>query len=171
MLSNLFKVLGCVFLVGCQSLPAIKTVSKVDLNRFMGDWYVIAAIPTFIEKAPYGPIESYALNTDGSIATTFRFRQGGADGPLKVYQPTGYVVANTGNAEWRMQFLWPFKSEYLIAHLDAQYSETIIARNKRDYVWIMARTPTLSDTRYQGLVKQVQDMGYDTQKLVKFPHP
>jgi len=40
-----------------------------------------------------------------------------------------------------MQFLWPFKAEYLIAYVDPDYSETIIARNNRDYVWIMARTP------------------------------
>ncbi len=171
MIAKIFKVIGCAFLVGCQSLPPVATVPQVDLKRFMGDWYVIAAIPTFIEKQPYGPVERYVLNSDGTIATTFTFRQDGANGPLKQYQPTGFVVPDRGNAEWRMQFVWPFKSEYLIAHVDDQYTETIIARNKRDYVWIMARTPAISAEKYRSLVQQVEGMGYDIQKLVKFPHP
>ncbi|MGB5735066.1 MAG: lipocalin family protein, partial [Thiohalocapsa sp.] len=47
------------------------TVAKVDLERFMGDWYVVANIPTFVEKGAHNPVESYALNPDGTIATTF----------------------------------------------------------------------------------------------------
>jgi apolipoprotein D and lipocalin family protein len=69
-----------------------------------------------------------------------------------------------------MQFIWPIKAEYLIAHVDENYSETIIARNARDYVWIMARTPHLSEEAYQALVKKVSDMGYDMQKLRRVPH-
>ena len=53
----------------------------------------------------------------------------------------GTVVPGTGNAVWGMQFIWPIKAEYVISYLDAGYSETIIARSKRDYAWIMARTP------------------------------
>jgi rhodanese-related sulfurtransferase len=68
-----------------------------------------------------------------------------------------------------MQFIWPIKAEYVISHLDADYTETIIARSARDYVWIMARTPVIDDARYAVLVKKVADMGYDTSKLVKVP--
>jgi rhodanese-related sulfurtransferase len=68
-----------------------------------------------------------------------------------------------------MQFIWPIKAEYVISHVDADYTETIIARSARDYVWIMARTPTIDDQRYAALVKKVADMGYDLSKLVKVP--
>ena len=57
--------------------PEMKTVDYVDLERFMGDWYVIANIPTFLEKGAHNAVESYALNDDGTIATTFVFRDGG----------------------------------------------------------------------------------------------
>ena len=65
-------------LIGCQSatLPPLKTVANVDLPRFMGDWYVIANIPTFIEKGAHNAVESYRLDKDGTIATTFTFRAG-----------------------------------------------------------------------------------------------
>ena len=136
----------------------------------MGDWYVIACIPTFIETEAYNAIESYQLEKDGSINTTFVFRKGGFDGPKKRYNPRGFVVENTGNSVWGMQFLWPFKSEYIIAYLDQNYNNTIIARNDRDYVWIMARTPIINDSQYQELTKKIANLGYDLSKLRKVPH-
>ncbi len=150
--------------------PQIATVPQVDIQRFMGSWYVIAAIPTAIETESFNAIESYKLDDDGTIATTFTFNKGSLDGKVKTYNPRGFVVENSGNARWGMQFIWPIKAEYLIAHVDENYTETIIARNARDYVWIMARTPHLSDEAYQGLVQKVSDMGYDMQKLRRVPH-
>jgi len=153
-----------------QNLSPIIPVSYVNLNQFIGDWYVIACIPTVIETEAYKAIESYQLEKDGSINTTFVFRKGGFDGPEKRYNPRGFVVENTGNAVWGMQFIWPFKSEYIIAYLDKDYTSTIIARNARDYVWIMARTPFINDSRYQELTKIVANLGYDVSKLRKVPH-
>ena len=150
--------------------PQIATVPQVDIKRFMGPWYVIAAIPTAIETESFNAIESYKLDDDGTIATTFTFNKGSLDGKVKTYNPRGFIVENSGNARWGMQFIWPIKAEYLIAHVDENYSETIIARNARDYVWIMARTPHLSDEAYQALVQKVSDMGYDLKKLRRVPH-
>jgi len=174
---NIFKKLIIMtflasLLAGCAStsLPQIATVPLVDLPKFMGPWYVIAAIPTAIETEAFNAIESYQLNKDGTIATTFTFNKGSLDGKLKTYNPRGFVVKNTGNARWGMQFVWPIKAEFLIAYLDDAYSKTIIARNARDYVWIMAREAHLSDAEYAALVQKVADMGYDTSKLRKVPH-
>jgi len=168
LLAGLFTALisGCA----SQNLSPVKPVSSVNLNQFMGDWYVIACIPTVIETKAYNAIESYHLEKDGSINTTFVFRKGGFDGPEKRYNPRGFVVENTGNAVWGMQFIWPFKSEFIIAYLDKDYTSTIIARNARDYVWIMARTPFINDSQYQELTKIVANLGYDVSKLRKVPH-
>lgn len=147
----------------------LATIPSVDLPRFMGDWYVIAHIPTFIEADAYDAVEHYELRPDGTIATTFTFRKGGSDGPLKTYKPVGYVRDQVTHATWGMQFLWPFKAEYLIAYLNAGYTQTIIARSARDYVWIMARTPTISQADYDQDVARVAAFGYDTSKLRKVP--
>ena len=136
----------------------------------MGDWYVIAVIPTFIETDAYNAVESYVLNKDGSIKTTFTFNKGSLTGPKKVYEPKGFVVENTGNALWGMQFIWPIKAEYRIAYLNEDYTQTIIARNARDYVWIMARSPTISAEDDEKLVAFVKKLGYDTQQLRRVPH-
>lgn len=160
-----------ILLSGCASstMKPIPLVKQVDLNKFMGDWYVIAAIPTAIEKEVYNGIENYKLNADGTIATTFTFYKGGFDGPYKKYEPKGFVVKGTGNALWGMQFIWPIKAEYRIVFLDAAYQRTIIARNARDYLWIMARTPEISDSEYKEMTDSAASFGYDLSKLRKVP--
>lgn len=158
---------------GCASAPSrppIPTVPQVDLPRFMGDWYVIAHIPTFIEREAFDAVESYALAPDGTIATTFTFRAGAHDGPAKRYTPTGFVRDRATNATWGMRFVWPFKAEFLIAHLDAGYTQTIIARSARDYVWVMARTPTIPEADYAAHVERLRAWGYDVSKLRRVPH-
>lgn len=158
-------------LTGCATVPKdpLPTAPNVNLQRFMGDWYVIAHIPTPIEKEAFNAIERYDLAPDGTIATTFTFRKGAFDGPARKYTPTGFVRDRVNNSTWGMQFIWPIKAEFLISYLDENYSQTVIARNARDYVWIMARTPTIPDADYQRLVATLAAWGYDTQKLRKVP--
>jgi len=135
----------------------------------MGDWYVIANIPTFIEKDAYNAIESYRLDDDGTVATTFRFNKGSLDGPLKEYHPRGFIKDKKSNAVWGMQFIWPFKAEYRIIFLSENYSRTVIGRSKRDYVWIMAREPAIPDEEYNAISGFLQEQGYDIKKLQKVP--
>ena len=162
-------VLSLLALAGCSAAPSLPTVANVDIPRFMGDWYVIANIPTFMEQGAHNAVESYRLDADGSIATTFTFRKDAFDGPEKVMRPRGFVHDTGSNAVWGMQFWWPFESEYLIAYLDEGYTRTVIARSKRDYVWIMARTPTIPDDEYEALRQFVAGLGYDVAKLQKVP--
>ena len=164
-------LLPCLLLLtGCAtSLPPLKTVEKVDLKRYMGPWYVIAAIPTFIETEAYNAIEDYRLKPDGTIDTVFTFNQGGFEGPPKRYNPRGFVVDRVNNSTWGMQFIWPFKAEFLITYLSPDYSQTVIGRNQRDYVWIMARTPQIPEADYQRLLTELAAQGYDLNKLRKVP--
>ena len=155
----------------CQAAPPpLETVDHVDLDRFMGDWYVIANIPTFLEKGAHNPVESYRLDEDGAIATTFSFNADGFDGEKKVYHPRGFIKDTQSNAEWGMQFLWPIKADYRIVYLDTNYQYTVIGRNNRDYVWIMARSPEISAQKYIELENFVASLGYNPQLLEKAPH-
>jgi apolipoprotein D and lipocalin family protein len=154
-------------LTGCKTVETLPAVDYVDLERFMGDWHVIANIPTFIETQAYNPTESYRLNQDGTVATTFAFNKGGFDEEKKEYHPTGFITEGSGNAVWGMQFLWPFKADYRIVYLDDDYEKTIIGRNRRDYVWIMARSPEITKAEYDELVARVRAMGYSTELLKK----
>ena len=156
---------------GCASTqPAITPVASVDLPRFMGDWYVIAHIPSMMERDAYDAIETYRLDGDGKIRTTFRQRKGSFDAAIETMEPVGTVVEGTNNAVWGMQFVWPIKAEYVIVDLAPDYSRTIIGRSKRDYVWLMARTPQLPEPELQAAIVRIKALGYDTSKLRMVPH-
>ena len=157
-------------LTACAAKEAeMRTVDYVDLERFMGDWYVIANIPTFLEKGAHNAVETYALNDDGTIATTFTFRAKSFDGKQKEYNPKGFITDTQTNATWGMRFIWPIKADYRIVYLDEDYSMTIIGRQKRDFVWIMAREPEISDGDYQRLLGIVESLGYDMSKVERVP--
>ena len=170
-LAHLLLSPALAVLAACQSTghPAMPTVEKVDLPRFMGDWYVIANIPTLLERGAYNAVESYALDADGSIATTFTFNDGSFDGKRKQYHPRGFIRDRQSNALWGMQFVWPIKADYRITYLNGDYTQTVISRQRRDYVWIMARTPQIPPADYERLVELVEQQGYDISKLQRVP--
>ena len=162
---NLILIVPAMTLSACSTSTPIRTVPKVDLERFMGDWYVIANIPTFIESKAHNAVESYELVSDKQVATTFRFNQGSFDGPVKTYRPTGFVSDDPSNAIWGMQFIWPIKADYRVIYLNEDYTQTVIGRNRRDYVWIMARTPSIPAADYAAIIDLVTDQGYDAAKI------
>ena len=168
--NTLLTLSGFALVTACQAAPPpLETVDYVDLERFMGDWYVIANIPTFVEKGAHNAVESYRLDDDGTIATTFTFRKDGFDGKEKAYHPRGFVRDTVTNAEWGMQFVWPFKGDYRIVYLSEDYSTTIIGRNKRDYVWLMSRDPEMPESEYQAAVQFISGAGYDVSELQRVP--
>lgn len=166
---SITAVLAALLMSACASEPPLETVDYVDLERFMGDWYVIANIPTFIEKGAHNAVETYSLNDDGSIATRFTFRADSFDGEQKEYNPTGFVTDSESNAVWGMRFIWPVKADYRVIYLDDNYSVTVIGRNKRDFVWLMAREPEIPRKTYEELVAFIAAVGYDTSKLRRVP--
>ncbi len=164
-------LIGALLLAGCraeQHAP-LALAEDVDLSRFMGDWYVIANIPTFIEEGAHNAVESYRRAEDGTVETTFTFRADGFDGEQKRYTPRGFVREGTGNAVWGMRFVWPVKADYRIAYVDEDYTQTVIGREARDYVWIMAREPAIPDADYQRLLAFLAEQGYDVSQVRKVP--
>jgi len=159
-------IAGC----GSRNVKPIPPVAHLDLPRFMGDWYVIAHIPSFPERYAFDAVESYELRPDGRIQTTFRYRNKAFDAPLKTMHPVGTVKPGTGNAVWGMQFVWPIQAEYVVVHVDDDYSQTIVGRSARDYAWIMARTPRISPQDYEAHLQRLRELGYDLAGLRLVPH-
>ena len=151
-------------------MEKLKTVEYVDIERFMGDWYVISNIPTFIEKRATNAVESYRLNNKREIETTFTFHQDSPQGDKKIYKPKGFIKNKKTNAEWRMQFLWPFKMPFMIIDLDENYNYTVIGVPNRKYVWIMSRRPSLDSSIYNTIIDKLKDVGYDVKQIKKVTH-
>ncbi len=83
------------------------TADYVDMDRFLGDWYVIAIIPTVFEREIANGVENYSLTPEGEIRVRYSFRKKTPQGKEKVMYQRGWVVDRKTNAEWRVRPLWP----------------------------------------------------------------
>jgi apolipoprotein D and lipocalin family protein len=158
-------------LTGCSTVKPPPTVSKVDLPRFMGDWYVVGGILTPFEKGAYHAVETYTLDDQGDIPTTYTFHKGSFDGPKKTFTNKAFVHNRETFAEWRIQFLWPFRFPYLVIYLDEDYLSTAISTDDKKYLWIMSRTPQMNPRHFEEIMALVTDLGFDTNKIVSVPQP
>ncbi|HCR79873.1 MAG TPA: hypothetical protein DIW42_09795, partial [Alcanivorax sp.] len=70
---------------------------------------------------------------------------------------------------WGMRFIWPFRADFRVLYVDDAYRTTIIGRQKRDYLWIMARRPQVSEDTLQRLIQVAADRGYDTSRIQRVP--
>lgn len=157
-------------LMGCAQVGTpIKMVDQVDLPRFMGRWYVVGIIPTRLERGNHNPVETYRLDRDGNVCTWYRYRVDGLDSPVKLLHSTGLVVPGTGNAEWKVRFFGLFKAQYKVGWLAPDYSQVLIVRDARDYLWYMARTPTVTEVDWQAMLERARGMGYDPSRIERVP--
>ncbi len=150
-------------------LPPVKTVAKVELERFMGDWFVFAHIPYALEKGKVGTLDRYALRPDGKIDNIFLFRKGSLDAPLQAWNGVAWVHNRETNAEWRVQFVWPLRVPYLIIDLDPNYQWSVIGYPNRKLAWVLSRQTTLDEKTYAGILDRLAKQGYDTSLLRKVP--
>lgn len=165
---TLLLLLGGCASTGKAPLPA---VAPFELERFMGDWYVIASIATWFERDGFAAVETYRLREGVSppqVDVLFRFRRGSFDAPVRTLTSTGFVDPQNP-AEWKIQFFWPVRLDYRVIHVDPGYRFTVIARRARDYVWVMARTPQIEPEDYEDLVEVIREAGYDPSELRRIP--
>lgn len=162
--------LAMLLTAGCANARApIAPVPVPDLSRFMGRWYVIASIPTRYERGGHNPVETYRLGPDGAICTWFRMRPGSLDAPVKLLHSSASVVPGTGNGQWRVHLFAFLGAQYVVGWLDPGYSQVMVVRDARDYLWYMARTPRVDEADYQAMLARAAAMGYDTARIIRAP--
>ncbi|HKK17034.1 MAG TPA: lipocalin family protein [Opitutales bacterium] len=156
---------------GCASSNnPLPSANEVDLEKFMGVWFVHGYTPILVDKNAHNAVEHYYLNEKNEVETTYRFRDGGFDGELKTYTPTGFPEkGHPSHARWKMQFIWPFKSDYVIIHVSEDYQSTIIGHPSRKYAWIMDRAHEMDAETYEAHLKKLEAAGYDTAVVQRLP--
>ncbi|WP_205596446.1 lipocalin family protein [Wenzhouxiangella sp. XN201] len=165
-----FSILALLALSGCAMMrggPPLETVERVDLERYMGQWYVIANIPYFGERGNVAGRAIYRLREDGRIDDIYRYRDGSFDAPEEEMKGVAWVVDEETNAQWKVQFYWPIRFGYYIIGLDEAYEWAVVGHPSREYAWIMAREPELSNARYQALLDLLEASGFEASQLQK----
>ena len=153
-----------------EKMPNQMLVPKLDLDRFMGKWYVHGHSPTFLDKNAYAATEVYEKGEDGKILTTYSFRKGSLDGKQKTYRPVGQVYDTQSNAEWRMKFFGILNAPYYILYVDNEYETTVIGHPNKEMAWIMSRTPEMSDQLYGRLKSELSKRDYKLGDFRRIPH-
>jgi apolipoprotein D and lipocalin family protein len=146
--------------MGGDGRPALTTAQKIDLQRYMGAWYVIANIPYFAERGKVATRDVYQLDTDGNIDTTFVYRKS-FDSPEQTVSSLGVVQPGTNNAYWIVRFFWLIRADYLIVDIAPDYSWVLVGQPSRKLGWILARDPAMGDTQYASLVEKFHRVGYE----------
>jgi apolipoprotein D and lipocalin family protein len=166
--------LGMLCAAGCARttterlhLPALETVAHVDLGRYLGTWYEIASFPQSFQRGCTGTTATYTLRADGQLDVVNRCRLGSLDGKEKVAVGRARLVDPATNAKLEVSFFRPFWGPYWIIDLSQDYSYAVVGHPGRDYLWILSRTPTMSEATYQTIVTRLQAQGYETSRLVR----
>ncbi|MDB5991246.1 MAG: lipocalin [Herbaspirillum sp.] len=158
-------------------LPAfaqqVETAASVDLTRYAGRWYEIARFPNSFQKQCIGNITAdYRLMLDHTIEIANRCKM--ADGSLDLAVGQARVIDKTGNAKLQVSFAPAWLSwipmvwgDYWVLELDKNYSVATVGSPDRQYLWILSRTPTISEADYESRVDNATKQGFDTSKLIK----
>ena len=149
-----------------DALPPVETVKAVDIARYMGKWFEIAAFPQRFQKGCHCTTAKYELAPKGTVRVVNTCRRGGADGKVSRAKAKGWVVPGSGNARLKVQFFWPFKGDYWIIDLAGDYSYAVVGDPTRKYLWILSRTPGMDPVLYTEIVARAAAQGFDTTKLV-----
>ncbi|MFG1492599.1 lipocalin family protein [Halobacteriovorax sp. ZH4_bin.1] len=161
------------FLIGCSSTTYEKTVDYVDIDRFMGDWYVLAARGTFLEDGQHNSIETYTWNEEENrIDVNFVFNKDAFDGEKEVLKQKAWIEDSKTNAHWKIQLFWPLKFDYLVIALDPKYEWVAIGVPNEKYLWIMSRkySKDYASKIVARAIRELDSLGYSTRDLVLIPH-
>jgi len=147
--------------------PPVRSVAQVDLNRYVGKWYEIAAFPMYFQRNCTGNTTAeYALKPDGEIRVTnrCRTREGSNEAIGNAWGPD---PAKPG--QLKVSFFWPFRSDYWIIGLDSEYRWAVVGNPNRKYLWILSRTPDLPPAQLALALQAARAQHYDLTPLQYTP--
>lgn len=165
--SALVVMLGCKYMEKEPTAP-LKTVSHVDLTRYMGVWYEIARYPNSFQKGCVGSRATYSLRDDGKVSVLNECYDGSFGGKLRSVKGKAWVVDKETNSKLKVSFFWFFAGDYWIVDIADDYSYVVVGHPKRKYLWILSRNKEMDKDTYQGILRRLVEIHhYDTSKLIK----
>ena len=159
-----------LFIIKLSTLYSHEVVNNLDLEKFMGRWYVISLIPNWIEENATNSFDEYKLNKDGTVDIYY---QAIKKGKIKTIKQKATVLENP--AKWEIQFIKPwvpfFKAPYEVIILDEDYNYMVVGYPNNDYGWIMSRKTFLEDSIYDKILSKLEtDFGYSKENFKKVIH-
>jgi apolipoprotein D and lipocalin family protein len=152
-----------LFFVSCASHPPLKTVQKIDPERYMGKWYEIARYEHSFEKGCSDVSATYSLKENNKIKVVNSCTKQDNS------QSKAIGIAHSTDdsfSKLKVSFFRPFYGDYQILMIGESYEWAVIGEPSREYFWILSRTKTLDKDILQNILKEMPKLGYDKEKLI-----
>ena len=156
-----------LLLTGCTGLPkGIEPVTGFDQERFLGTWYEIARLDHRFERGLSQVTADYSLNDDGSIRVLNR-GYSDAEGEWQEAEGRAVFVGDSDVGHLKVSFFGPFYSSYVVFDLDKEdYSRAYITGHDRDYLWLLSRSPNISNQAMDQFKARVEAEGFELDELI-----
>ncbi|MNR01144.1 Outer membrane lipoprotein Blc precursor [compost metagenome] len=183
MKTNVFAVLFCLCPLtavagdaapgndGRPANSALHTISVLDVPRYMGTWYEIAKFPNWFQrKCAGGTKAEYSLKNDGMVQVINRCRLESGEMIEAIGAARQIGPATSPRLEVRFAPAWlsflPFVwGDYWVIDIDENYQLVAVSEPKKEYLWILARTPNIDPSDYKNLLARLSQQGFDLRKL------
>jgi lipocalin len=154
-----------------KTLPELKTIENVELNRYLGVWYEIATVPTTFEKDCVAVTATYSLRPDGKVKVLNQARKKTLDGPETKIAGRAWVPEAREPGKLKVSFFLWFAADYWIIELGKEYDYAVVGDPHREYLWILSRTPQMDEKLYQDLLQRIAGRGYDVSRIHRTLQP
>ena len=163
---NFFLLIASVFLfTACSSKnPPLQTVSKVDLNKYLGTWYEIARYEHFFEKDCKNVTANYSI-MDENLIQVINSCVKITTNEKKEAKARAYAVDNT-NSKLKVSFFRPFYGDYWVLILDKNYDYVVVGTPNREYLWILSRNKTITAEVKNSILEKLPSLGFDASKFI-----
>ena len=162
----IFLAIMIPFIGVCGDKLDRPTVKTLDIERYMGKWYEIARFDHRFERGMVGVTATYSLNDDGTILVLNSGHNGTLDGEMEIATGKAKQPDPEYPGQLKVSFFWIFYAQYNIMVLDDDYSYALIGSSSDKYLWILSRTPQMSNETLSMLIQKAKALGYDTSKLI-----
>ncbi|WP_303289929.1 lipocalin family protein [Marinobacter sp. SS5-14b] len=155
-----------LLLTGCTGLPkGIEPVTGFDKDRYLGTWYEIARLDHSFERGLSQVTAEYSLNDDGSIKVINR-GYNVEEGEWQEAEGRAVFVGDSDVGHMKVSFFGPFYASYVVFELDDDYSTVYITGYNRNYLWLMSRTPEVSDEVLEAFKARAEAEGFELGELI-----
>ena len=161
----IYIITAAILFTGCTAkYPNLPTVKQVDIEKYKGTWYEIARFEHFFEKGCKNVTAAYEIKDDGDIKVINRCTMI-EDDERKEALGVAYAVDKT-NTKLKVSFFRPFYGDYYIIDLADDYSYALVGSPSREYLWILSREKTISESLKRDILEKLPPLGFDSDKFI-----
>ena len=157
------------------NFPPVSAIATLDVTRYMGTWYEVAKFPNWFQtKCVANTRAQYLAQTDGSVQVLNSCVT--TDGSTIDALGQARQVGNTTSPKLKVRFAPAWLSwlpvvwgDYWVIDLDTDYQLAAVSDAKRDYLWVLSRTPQVNAKAYDALIERLKAQHFDVQKIERTP--